>query len=114
MNQHQLVLMGRATRDAEVLESKAGKEYSKFAIAVNEYRGKIKGGVTSFYEIVGFTAQTKNACRNIHKGDMVFVTGRPEVQAYKALDGELRAKLSVNAEYICGYNKPKEEQIEII
>lgn len=37
MSMQQLLILGRATKDAEVLESKEGKEYGRFTVVVNEY-----------------------------------------------------------------------------
>lgn len=54
MNQQTIVLMGRATRDGEELTAKSGKEYSRFGVAINEYRGKEKDEEVNFYDVVAF------------------------------------------------------------
>jgi small subunit ribosomal protein S2 len=42
MNLQQLMLMGKATKDAEILKSKEGKTYARFTVSVSEYLGKEK------------------------------------------------------------------------
>lgn len=43
----------------------------------------------------------------IRKGDVVLVLGRPEATAYESKDGELKANLSVQANYISLYSAPE-------
>ncbi len=112
MNQQVLHVLGRATQDGQLLESKAGKEYSKFSIAVNEFRGEEKGESTTFIDVVGFNKQTKTATQKIKSGDIIWASGRPEAQAYMSKDGELKAKLSMQAQYIYAYTTPEKQTEE--
>jgi single-strand DNA-binding protein len=68
MNLQQLLLMGRATKDAEVLDSKEGKKYARFSLAVNEYMSKTKESKSYFYNILIFNKTSVNA-EKIKKGD---------------------------------------------
>lgn len=97
MNMQQLLIMGRATKDAEVLESKEGKTYARFSVAVNEYLGKDKDEKTTFYNVLVFN-KTSTAVDKINKGDLVMVDGRPDVDAYISNDGTAKANLVVVAE----------------
>ncbi len=107
MNQQTLVLMGRATRDAETLTTKTGKEFSKFGMAINEYRGQDRQDEVSFYDVVGFSNQTKVVGKRVRKGDVVLVFGKPEASAYQSKDGELKANFSVSANYINLFSAPE-------
>lgn len=96
MNMQQLLVLGRATKDAEVLESKEGKSYARFSLAVNEYVGKEKDEHTTFYNVLIFNKTSANAQR-IAKGSLVMVDGRPDVDAYISNDGDAKANLVVVA-----------------
>lgn len=96
MNMQQLLLMGRATKDAEILESKEGKTYARFSLAVNEFLGKDKDERTTFYNVLIFN-KTSVSADKISKGDLVMVDGRPDVDAYLANDGTAKANLVVVA-----------------
>lgn len=106
MNQHTLVLMGRATRDAEVLESKSGKEYAKFGFAVNEYRGPEREEATYFYEIVSFSKQPRALARKVQRGDILLVAGKPEINTYQSKGGETKVSVSVLANHLTLYGVP--------
>ena len=97
MDLQQLLLVGRATKDAEVLESKEGKTYGKFSMAVNEYRGKDNEEGTSFYNILVFNKTAPNIDK-IQKGGMVMIQGRPSVDPYLSKEGEPKASLVVFAD----------------
>ncbi len=92
----QLLVLGRATKDAEVLESKEGKPYARFSLAVNEYLGKDKDERTTFYNVLIFNKTSVNA-EKITKGNLVMVDGRPEVDAYISNEGNAKANLVVVA-----------------
>lgn len=96
MNLQQLLLMGRATKDAEVLDSKEGKKYARFSLAVNEYMSKTKESKSYFYNILIFNKTSLNA-EKIKKGDLVMVDGRPEVDAYLSNEGEIKGNIVVVA-----------------
>ncbi len=97
MNLQQLLIMGRATKDAEVLESKEGRKYARFSLAVNEYLGKDRDERTTFYNCLIFNKTSENAVKII-KGDLVMVDGRPDVDAYISNEGEAKANLIVVAD----------------
>jgi len=90
----QLILLGRATKDAEVLESKDGKNYARFSVAVNEYLGKDKDERTTFYNALIFNKSQAKA-DIIKKGDQVLIEGRPDVDPYLSKEGEAKASLVV-------------------
>lgn len=88
------MLLGRATRDCEVLESKAGSKYAKFGVAINEYSSKNKQQISSFYDVL-ILNKTAEKAQKIKKGDYLLVEGRPEAEAYIGKDGEPKASIKV-------------------
>ncbi len=96
MNMQKLLLLGRATKDAEIITSNAGKDFGVFSVAVNRYLGKEKGNEPTFYECVMFNAsRTEKLVEQVKKGDLIIVEGRPEADAYLSKEGEAKSKLKV-------------------
>jgi single-stranded DNA-binding protein len=93
-----MLVLGRATKDAEVLESKEGKSYARFGIAVNEYigKGEKKEEKSYFYNVLIFN-KTFDKADLIKKGDLVMVDGRPDIDAYLSEDGEPKAQIVIFA-----------------
>jgi single-strand DNA-binding protein len=99
MNMHQLVLLGRATRDTEELTSKDDKKYAKFSVAVNDFNGKTKEERTTFYDILVFGPSADSAVEKVKKGDAVMVMGKPEVEAFiSKKDKEPKVSITVISE----------------
>ena len=115
MNIQQIFLVGRATRDAESLKSNGGNSYAKFSIAVNEYKPakeKAKGkkadksekveeekDEATFYDVLVFGKRSEKVAGMVKKGDLVAVSGKPEVTAYiSKKDNEAKSAISVIAE----------------
>lgn len=48
MNNQVLFIMGRATDSAQELTTKNGKDFTKFSVAVNDYKGKDIGSIAHF------------------------------------------------------------------
>lgn len=96
MNMQQLLLLGRATKDAELLESKEGKKFGKMSIAVNDYsKGKEKS-TPSYYSVLVFNKTIDNLTK-VLKGDLVMIDGKPSIDAYINNDGEAKANIVVLA-----------------
>jgi len=68
---NEITVMGHAGRDNELTYSQAGKEISKFSVAVS--RGKDKP--TDWFNCVSFGQTALIASENVHKGDLVMVKG---------------------------------------
>lgn len=92
----QCLILGKAVRDAEVLESKEGKTYARFSIAVSEYLGLDREERVTFYNCLDFGKTSANAIK-VKKGDLVMVDGRPEVDAYISNEGEAKGNLVIIA-----------------
>ncbi len=101
------MILGRATRDAQELESKTGKGFIKFSVAVNEYRGKNTDARVVFYDIASFARSAKSTAKRVRKGDIVFVTGTPELNQYEDKQGNAKAGISVLANYVSPFNYEK-------
>lgn len=96
MNMQQLLILGRATKSPEVLESKEGKKYARFSVAVNDYSRKNEESKPSYYNVLIFNKSIERV-EKIEKGDLVLVDGKPSVNTYLSDEGEPKANMVVYA-----------------
>lgn len=113
MNQQNLILMGRATHNAEILTSKAGKKYAKFGFAVNSFNPKTETSEPTFYEVLGFNQQSITASDSIKKGEVLLILGNPEVEPYLSKEGEPKYKFICRARTITKFRAPITEDEDI-
>jgi single-strand DNA-binding protein len=99
VNIQHLFISGRATKDAELLESKNGNKFTKFSIAVNEFIKKTKEEKVYFYDVLVFSTGAELASDMVKKGDTVIVQGKPKVDSYISnKDNEAKSTVSIIAE----------------
>lgn len=91
----QIYILGRATRDGEIVKGKEG-DYARLSVAVDDTYGK-DAKKTTYYHVVIFN-KTHERAVNVRKGDLVLIDGRPDVDAYITKDGEAKASMVVFAE----------------
>jgi|LAHR01.1.fsa_nt_gb single-stranded DNA-binding protein len=96
MNMQQLLVLGRATKPAEILESKEGKKYARFSLAVNDYSRTNEESKPCFYNVLIFNKSIEKV-EKIDKGDLVLVDGKPSVNAYLSNEGEAKANMVIYA-----------------
>lgn len=95
-----LLLAGRATKDAEVIEGKKGN-FAVFSIAVNRVTSKegTKDKDVSFYDIICFGEErAKTVETRVKKGDLLFIEGRPEIEVYVGKDKKPKGQFKVIAD----------------
>lgn len=95
-----LLLAGRATKDAEIIEGKKGN-FAIFSIAVNRVTSKDgeKGKEVSFYDIVCFGEERAKIVETfVKKGDLLFIEGRPEIEVFTGKDKKPKAQFKVIAD----------------
>lgn len=95
MNMQHLLLLGRSTKDAELIEGKSGRNFSVFSLAVNKYLGKERGEETTYYDCICFLSNADKLAETVKSGDLVFIQGRPTAEAYINKDNEAVGKLKV-------------------
>lgn len=108
MDTHILIFSGRAVKDAEVQQSKAGNSYTKFTVAVNEFyktekkdaKAKDKAEKTTsevtYYDCLVFGDKiAKAAGEKVKKGTTLLIEGRPEFSAFLTKNNEARPDLTV-------------------
>jgi len=102
-------IIGRLVANAEIKELKDGRKLVTFTIAQND-RFKVKTSdevkqVTNFFNCSYWIAT--GIAKHLKKGQLVEVIGRIGVDAWKDMDGDVRARLTLHVQYIQLHGKTK-------
>ena len=96
-----VIVVGRLTKDPEVLYSQAGKMYTKFSIANNE--GKTKDGrelSANFFNCVAWEGTAELITKWFTKGKRIQVIGRLKHDTWQTQDGQKRSGVSITVHEI--------------
>ena len=87
MNLNKTFLIGRVTKDVEVLSTTSGKKVAKISLATNQFMGKDKEDKTVFHNIVAWGTTADVAEKYVTKGQEIMIEGRIDNRSYKKKDG---------------------------
>lgn len=97
-----MVLIGRLTKDAVIAQLKDERKVVNFTLAVNDYykpKNSDKGvTVTTFVNCAYWISPA--IAERLKKGNLVEITGRLAVNAYKDMQGEARGFLNCHVDSI--------------
>lgn len=94
MNYERLIIVGNATRDAELRKAREGETvFTTFTLAVNKAQDK-----ANFHSVVVFGPTAEAASQAIKKGDTVLVEGTLNFRPYTTKLREQRTDIQVQAE----------------
>lgn len=99
------MIIGNATRDAELRTTPNGKSVASFAVATNRRYQDASGerrDEVQFHEVVAWGKLGEIAGQIVKKGSKVFVEGRLQTRAWEGQDGAKREKTEIVAENIIG------------
>ena len=99
------MIIGNATRDAELKSTPNGKSVASFAVATNRRYQDASGErreEVQFHEVVAWGKLGEIAGMIVKKGSKVFVEGRLQTRNWEGQDGAKREKTEIVAENIIG------------
>lgn len=100
----QVVLVGNATRDAEIKYSPSGTAMGKFSLAVTrkwqDKQTQKWEESTSFFNVVCWKELAENVSECVSKGTRVVVVGRLEQRSWETLEGEKRTTTEIVADEV--------------
>jgi single-strand DNA-binding protein len=105
LNLSRAMVIGNATRDAELKTTPNGKSVASFAVATNRRYKDASGeqrDEVQFHEIVAWGKLGEIAGLIVKKGSKVFVEGRLQTRNWEGQDGAKREKTEIVAENIIG------------
>ena len=110
---NQVILVGRLTKDPEVVKTDSGKKISTVTLAVQR-SFKNSNGIyeTDFINCVLWEAIASNTSEYCHKGDIVGVKGRLQTRTYEKEDKTTHYVIEVVAEKVTFLSNKKTEEQE--
>ena len=97
-----MVLIGRLTKDAVVAQLKDERKVVNFSLAVNDYykpRASDKGVTVTTYVNCTYWMSTGIAAF-LKKANLIEITGRLAIKAYKDMQGEAKGSLNCHVDSI--------------
>ena len=92
---NKVILIGNATRDAELRHTQSGKPVSNIRLATNR---KVNGQeATQFHTIVCWDTLAKTTSTYVKKGDPLYVEGRLEYRSFQDEEGKERGVCEIIA-----------------
>ena len=93
---NKVILIGNATRDAELQHTQTGKAVSAIRLATNR---QVKGEEeTQFHTIVCWDRLAETTAEYVKKGDPLYVEGRLQYRSYQDEEGATRGSCEIVAE----------------
>ncbi len=106
---NQVVLVGRLTKDPEVVTLEKGKKRTSITIAVaRTYKNQDGVYESDFVRCILWNAIAENTTEYCKKGDVIGVKGRLQTSSYEK-DGEAKYSVDVIAEKVTFLSSKKEE-----
>jgi len=87
MNLNKVFLIGRVTKEVEVLATTSGKKVAKISLATNQFMGKDKPQKTTFHNLVAWGIWADVAEKYVTKGQEIMIEGHIDNRTYKKKDG---------------------------
>jgi len=97
-----VLFIGRLTKDAVVAQLKDERKVVNFTLAVNDYykpRNSDKGVTVTTYVNCAYWI-TPAIVERLRKGNLIEITGRLAVNAYKDMQGEAKGSLNCHVDSI--------------
>ena len=87
---HNVVLIGRLTRDIELKQTTTNKSAVNFTLAVNRnYKNEQGEQQADFINCIAYGKQAENMARFLNKGSLIGIEGRIATRNYKNKDGKI-------------------------
>jgi len=112
LNLNRAMVLGNATRDAELRTTPNGKSVASFGVATNRRWSDRETGETreevQFHEVVAWGKLGEIADMIVKKGTKVYVEGRLQTRSWEGQDGGKREKTEIIADNIIGLSSRAE------
>ena len=101
---NQIVITGRAGRNAEHRSTPSGQDVVNVSIAYTERRQDADGqwvdGDTTWFDVSVWDRRAQEIARTIQQGDLVLAVGTVKLREYERRDGTPGASIAVNAQHV--------------
>ncbi len=108
---NQVVVVGRLTKDPEVVTLEKGKKRTSITVAVaRSYKNTDGIYESDFIRCILWNAIAQNTSEYCHKGDVIGVKGRLQTSSYEK-DGETKYSVDVIAEKVTFLSSKKGDPV---
>ena len=97
---NKIILVGNATRDAELRHTRSGKPVASLRLATNRMVRTVSGDrqqESQFHSVVCWDSLAETTSRYVKKGDPLYVEGRLAYRQYTDSDGQTRGAVEIVA-----------------
>ena len=97
---NKVILIGNATRDAELRHTQSGKPVAHVRLATNRMVGTARGErqeESQFHSIVCWDRLAETTSRYVKKGDPLYIEGRLAYRQFTDSDGQTRGAVEIVA-----------------
>lgn len=108
MSINRVVLVGRLTRDPELRETNSGLKVASFSIAVDR-RSKREDQEADFFRVTCWGQTAEFVSNYLHKGRLVALDGRLQLNKWQAQDGTNRESVEIVADSVQGLDRPRDD-----
>ena len=109
---NQTVLVGRLTKDPELIETEKEKKVLTMTLAVQRpFKNSDGQYETDFIRCILWNIVAEKTCEYCHKGDVVGIKGRIQSSSYEDKDGNTKYVTEVVAERVTFLSSKKQEEI---
>ena len=106
---NKVILMGRLTKDAELVQTPQGVAVARFAIAVNRRFAKEGQQQADFINCIAWRQTAEFICKYFKKGSMIAVVGSIQTRSWDGQDGKKQYATEVVADEVYFTGKKAEE-----
>ena len=109
---NKVILIGNATRDAELRHTRSGKPVAHVRLATNRMVRTASGErqeESQFHSVVCWDSLAETTSRYVKKGDPLYVEGRLAYRQYTDADGQTRGAVEIVAsdvQFLSGRKDP--------
>lgn len=112
---NQVVLVGRLTKDPEVLGNEEEKKGSSFTLAVQRpYKNQDGLYEADFIRCVMWNSVAENACEYCKQGDIIGIKGRLKTDSYTDNEGNIKYVTDVIVERLTFLASKKKEDPTVL
>lgn len=98
---NKVVIIGRLTKDVELLETQGGTPLARLSVAVNRsYKNSDGEHEADFFNVTVWGNQAENCRKYLEKGRQVAIQGELRNDTYTDKNGDKRTSTTINAQEV--------------
>lgn len=98
---NKVIIIGRLTKDVELLETPGGTPLARLSVAVNRsYKNSDGEREADFFNVTVWGNQAENCSKYLEKGRQVAIQGELRNDTYTDKNGDKRTSTTINAQEV--------------